>query len=492
MKSAPSKTRLLVNADNDHYFRRRGPEAMTEEAMVAYIDEVASGGKVTDFIMCTMGQRASYDSNVCEPIWLGEGETGADSWVSNAKLCHERNLDLFGIWTRRCREKGIRPWISMRMNDIHGVTTTNCFRTCGFWRNHPEFRRRPDLDPATGGHGWMPFAFDYAHEEVRSYHLAILKELLERYDADGYELDWMRWPCVFRPGHEKEDAHFLSEFMRECRMATECASRRRKHPILLSVRMPPKLVSAEAFGLAPVDWAKEGLVDLIVPCNFIQAYDFEMDLAGWKRTISDANNQVDVIPGGANMCSSSDYDGTIDLDLLTWRGWCDRMFAQGATGIYLFNADYLDGDVKGEIYRLGIDPVFAARSSRRLLASFDDCTSVEGTLGQRCPFPSRQGKVIEISAGTTSGLGAVSVAIATSERCDPPQITLNGTKPLREPTRLGELKPFCEKYAKDGWRWDFPIGAFAESNAIAIAANNSASPECQTVWCEIQLEPQGA
>lgn len=480
-------TRLFINADNDHYFRR-GADQMTEAAMAAYIDEVAAGGKVTDFLMCAMGQRASYDSAVCEPIWFGEGAPGDDGWPRNARLCKERGLDIFAIWIRRCRERGITPWVSMRMNDIHGVTTENSYRVCKFWREHPEFRRCPDKNPYTGGSGWMPFALDYAHKEVRDYHFAIFRELVDRYDADGYELDWMRWPCVFRPGRENEDAHFLAAFMRDCRKYARAAEAKRGHPIKIGVRMPPKLVCAEAFGLRPVDWAAEGLVDLIVPTCFIQAYDFEMDLAGWKKAVAAANPATEVVPGGANMCSSSDYDGAIDLDLATWRGWCDRMFSQGAAGIYLFNADYLAPEVKGEIYRNGIDPVSAAKARRRLLASFDDCTSVEGTLGQRCPFPSREGREIWISSGSVAEVASVAVVCAASGKCEPPAVELNGIGPVSTPVRLTDMSPYCAKRAKDAWRWDFPREAYVKGvNRVSVKPNPCAAQGDEIVWCEISL-----
>lgn len=482
------RTRLFINADNDHYFRR-GADRMTEEAMVAYIDEIALGGKVTDFLMCTMGQRASYDSAVCEPIWFGEGAPGDDGWPRNARLCKERGLDIFAIWIRRCRERGIVPWVSMRMNDIHGVTTENSYRVCKFWRDHPELRRTPDRDPYTAGSGWMPFAFDYAHKEVRDYHFAIFRELVNRYDADGYELDWMRWPCVFRPGHEDGDAHFVTEFMRDCRACAQEAAARRGHPIRIGVRVPPKLVCAEAFGLRPVTWAAEGLVDLIVPTNFIQAYDFTLDFAGWRKAVDAVNPAVEIIPGGANMCSSSDYDGAISLDLETWRGWCDRMFTQGAPGIYLFNADYLDPDVKGEIYRRGIDAESAATANRRLLASFDDCTSVEGTLGQRCPFPLREGREIEMEAGSVGRETAVAVVCAMSATCEPPAVELNGLLPLSAPIRLADLAPYCPKRAKDAWRWDFPCAAYRKGiNRISVKPLSSAAHDAEVVWCEISLE----
>ena len=484
---AASPTRLMVNGDNDHYFRQRGPEKMTREAMVAYVDDLAQGGKVTDFVMCTMGQRASYDSKVCEPIWLGAGEPGADRWVSNAKLCHERGLDVYRIWIDRCREKGIAPWISMRMNDVHGVTGKDWFRTCGFWRNHPELRRHPELDPLKGGGGWLNFTLDYAHKEVRDYHLAIFKELVDRYDADGYELDWMRWPCCFRPGHEREDAHYLTEFMRECRAYANAAAAKRGHVVRIGVRVPQKLVCAEGFGLDPVRWAKEGLVDLIVPTCFIQAYDYELDFAGWTKAIAAVNPKTEVIPGGANMFSASDYGGTVPFELAAWRGWCDRMFLQGAKGVYLFNADYLDDGVKREVYAKGVDPEQVAKLPRRFLSSFDDITSVEGTLGQRCPFPLAEGKDVVISSGTVPASGRVAVVIATSAKVDAPSVTLNGVTPTGSPVRLTDMAPYCAKYAKDVWSYEFPPDA-CRSGPNRIAVGPQENSTASVVWCEIAID----
>ena len=482
--------RLMINADNDHWFRRRGPEMMTREAMSGYLGEIAQGGKVTDFVMCTIGQRASYDSKICEPIWAGAGERGADRWVTNAKLCHDRGLDVFRIWIDGCREKGIKAWISMRMNDVHGVTGAEWFRTCDFWRRHPEFRRHPELKANAGGGNWLDFTLDYAHREVCEYHLAVFRELVGRYDADGYELDWMRWPCCLKPGREKEDAHFLTEFMREARLVADAAAAKRGHRIELAVRVPQKLVCAEGFGLDPVGWAREKLVDLIVPTCFIQAYDYELDFRGWRRAIDAVNAAVEIVPGGANMFSASDYGGTVPFESAAWRGWCDNMFMQGAKGVYLFNADYLEPEARREVYRKGVDPRSAANSPRRFLSSFDDITSVEGTLGQRCPFPLKEGCTIVITGGSSENLGGVAVMLAISGRTDvPPAVELNSVKPVAAPYRLDDLKPYCAKYAKDAWRWNFPVSAFhTGANKVDISEKPDSSDA--VVWCEISVTPR--
>ena len=68
---------LVVNGDNDHYYKagqmhRFLPlrDRLTREGPRRYLEAIASSGKVTHFFACAVGQRADYDSSVCDPIWL--------------------------------------------------------------------------------------------------------------------------------------------------------------------------------------------------------------------------------------------------------------------------------------------------------------------------------------------------------------------------------------------------------------------------------------
>ncbi len=135
-EAAPRRPVLIVNEDNDHYFKL-DRSLMTVEALQRYIDGYAQG-HVTHFFMCPSGQRPSYGSRVWEPIWAGcapEYYRNAEgtNWTENAKLLHDRGIDPYAVWIRRCREKGISPWISPRMNDTHFVHITNYFRNTTFW-----------------------------------------------------------------------------------------------------------------------------------------------------------------------------------------------------------------------------------------------------------------------------------------------------------------------------------------------------------------------
>lgn len=131
--------------------------------------------------------------------------------MDNARLLHERGLDPYTVWIARCREKGISPWLSMRMNDIHSVDEPNSFMHSSFWREHPEFWRVPNGSASP----WQNRAMNYAHAEVRAHQMAFVGELLERYDPDGLELDWMRFGWHLTPGREQKEGRHLAEFVRD-------------------------------------------------------------------------------------------------------------------------------------------------------------------------------------------------------------------------------------------------------------------------------------
>ena len=347
---------LAVNEDNDHYFKMDSSQ-MDKAHLVSYLDEILSPGAVTDFFMCPCGQRASFDSKAWEPIWAGlcepntKGETN-DIWCVNAKLLHDRGIDPYAVWIARCRERGVRAWMSMRMNDVHFVSIPRYFRNTTFWRTRRDLRRRPDLDPEKDIASWDSFAFNYVHREVQDYHFAMFKELVDRYDADGYELDWMRFTKHLTPGREREEAPVLTAFMRRCRAYVNETAARRGHPILISARVPTKYEEAKAKGFDPETWAREGLIDWLITTNFYDTNDFEIDVAGWKRRIGEANRSVRVFPGASDNLRKSDIprQPPIPMTCADFSRWAEAMRSRGADGLYVFNVPYLPEKVRKFVY----------------------------------------------------------------------------------------------------------------------------------------------
>ena len=277
---------LLLNEDNDHFFKL-GDEWQTKEGLERYLDIVLKG-PVTHFFICVNGQRTSYDSKTWEPIWAGlcdiarpdtaTAQDGThDRWAVNAKKFFDVGIDPYELWAKRCREKGVSPWISMRMNDVHYLAKSNYFRNTTFCRTRRDLRRVPESEK-----GGVDFALDFAQKEVRDYTFAQFCEIAGRWNADGIEMDWMRDPHCLRPGRERADAHYLTEFMRAARRETKRISAARGRPLKLSVRLPRSPAKALALGFDIDVWLRDGLVDLVVGSSSYLP-DPDLPVADWMR-----------------------------------------------------------------------------------------------------------------------------------------------------------------------------------------------------------------
>ena len=485
---------LVVNGDNDHYFKKCCMSAFVpvEERVASaagarrYLDALAAGGKVTHYFACAIGQRASYDSEACDPIWLAVDEAKArgeepDEWPVNAKRMHDAGFDCFKVWCEYGRTKGISVWISQRMNDVHHVNRDWNMRTNRFWYEHPELHRYPQHDRKTGG-SWTMHALDYSKEAVQEFEFGIFKELVDRYDADGFELDFMRFWEHLTPGREREQSPILTAFVRRCRAYANAKAEGRGHAVLLSTRVPSSYAAACAFGFDPETWAREGLVDMIAVANFWAGADYDFDFAAWQTRIAAANPAVTTLP---SVCDNVSCMGPpAPLDTAALAGWADNVYAEGAEGVYVFNAAYCPNDTQRLIYEKGLAPGVVRREARRYLPSFHDCVPPGVPDGRQLPISLSAGGTVKICVGTAAER-PVDVVLVLDVDVAAPSVTLNGRKPCGAAAREADARRYSRVCAPQAvaWRIPFPAGALGRGmNEVILDA---AKTKGRAVWCEI-------
>jgi hypothetical protein len=297
--------------------------------------------------------RTSYASAVWDPIWRGYDPDGPDDqpllaslspenaqrarrWIHTAWRLAQQGIDPYAVWIARSRALGISPWLSMRMNDIHNVDDEACYIHSEFWRSHPELRRVPWRFSE-----WADRALDYGRPEVRAYHLALVRELLERYDCDGLELDWMRFGFHFRPGHEHQGVALLTEFTAAVREFADTWQARRGHPIRLAARVPSRPQTAYDLGMDAVTWARRGLVDRLVITPFWATIETDMPLELWRSLLADTQTEL---AAGLELLVRPypAYQGPLFNSIETVRGAAASFLQRGADLIYLFN--YMDSE----------------------------------------------------------------------------------------------------------------------------------------------------
>lgn len=486
---------LIINEDNDHYFKQTA-DLMTLEALQAYIDRMKDS-HVTHFFMCPQGQRTSYDSKVHERIWegmadgspvdYGPGEAGI-RWTSNCKKLFEMGIDPYTVWIDRCRQDGISPWISMRMNDVHFVNRPNYFRNFNFWREHRELWRVPDSNLSN----WTDCAFNYAKKGAYDFYMACAVELLERYDADGFEMDWMRFCLHLTPGKEVEDAHFLTQFVRDVKAKALEMEKVRGHKILISVRVPATPQASAALGMDAVAWAKEGLIDQIVASCFFSSSDFNIPAADWKKAVGNPDFPVFAATDDGVSCGSGVARTPLSYEM--YDGWATNMYANGADGLYLFNLVYRPAIFEHLIKR-GFAPDEIVNFPRRHVVSWRDYMATYGKpeLDQEKQLPKTLSAPAEVKVQfgrkpTVAGAFYITAGFFEGEGLNDAefQVQLNGsdaleTKELMNPQRFGGMARAV--------RFRVPSEAVRDGiNDVKVAQKTGKAQKLG--WVEMEFQPE--
>ena len=491
---------IALNEDDSHFFFSRTPEQMTEAGVDAWVDTYV-GTQVRELMLCTnamrcnvsgMAKQAIYDgfdpnAGDEQPYFAGVApaeRAGVRRWAINALLLHQRGIDPYARWIAGCRSAGISPWISMRMNDVHNVDRLDHPLHDRFWREHPEFLRVPWRFVS-----WPDRAFDYGRPEVREYQMAFVRQLIDRYDVDGLELDWMRFGYHFWPGHEAEGCAQLTEFTAEVRRLLDARARELGHPIRLAARVPSRPDTACGLGMNAVTWARGGLVDLLVITPFWETIETDMPVELWKELLAGTSTllaaglelNVRPYPGAASQVNT----------LETVRGAAASLLDRGADRLYLFN--YMDCDTAMEsqeeyhqvLREAGSLETMAGKVRRHVVTYPDVCA----------PGEARAAAL----AGTHPPRGLAEFRLATGPAplpAHPPQVPRGG------PPADGDLQvrvngEACaaagpmEAPAGPTHAWIIPSGVLHRGYNV-VEARNASGVEQRIVWVEVGVGDVGA
>lgn len=337
---------IFYNEDDTHPFMLAPAGEETQAHLEQLVDNLA-GTHVKTLVICCCAKRTNFDSKAWEPYWEGfDPAAGVDQpcygdvplsergpyhqWVSNMYALFKAGVDPDACMITRARKHDISPWISIRMNDVHDAHLKRSALHSRFWMEHPELYRFPDRM-----NDWNDRCLDYGKQAVRDHTMALIREVLERYDMDGLELDWTRFPYHFKAGEEIDQSKVLTEWMATVHEEVGKAGERWHHPIKLAVRIPARPEVACGIGLDAVTWAKQGLVDHLVVCPFWATTDFDIPVEEWLELIK--GTDVKVTAGlEANVRpspSAAAYPNTAE----TMRGAAAAALSRGSQGIYLFN-----------------------------------------------------------------------------------------------------------------------------------------------------------
>ncbi|MDB5851391.1 MAG: hypothetical protein JWP29_5143 [Rhodoferax sp.] len=165
---------------------------------------------------------------------------------------------------------GLEVLVSLRINDGSDATLDSLddAHVSPHRRAHPDWllgdagHLHPGLSPRQQKH--RRFAYDFALPGVRAYTLALVREAIETYALDGFDIDFCRQPSLFRAGAALQQAPLVTAMLHEVRAALDIKSTRAGRRLLLSVRVPHDLEANRLAGLDIAAWLADGLIDILV------------------------------------------------------------------------------------------------------------------------------------------------------------------------------------------------------------------------------------
>lgn len=332
-------------------------------------------GGITDIMICIYEQISKTPSDIL--MWAGDKylqktENGFDvdytdyHFLKGPYLLYTKSdVDPVEVWLRCAKENNIRPWITLRMNDAHENSETVSGLRSDFY-----YTAKKNGWMIGDKYGYYAHCLDYSRREITEPMLAYIKEQIMRYDCFGLELDFMREIYCF--DYEGKDCRrYMNDFMRSVRDILDEAGRRHGHEIRLCVRLPRSYADSAGYGFDPVAWAREKLVDVIVPSPRWETTDSDIPVEEWSALLSPYG--VAVVPAVETL-NVRRTANSADMSKAYASGW----YAAGADGIYANNHDSFVRPVSARdiaFRRSCGDPDSAAGGLRRYIITYQDITS---------------------------------------------------------------------------------------------------------------------
>ena len=268
-------------------YHKKG-EPFREEDLKATVDETTGIGIEVHMLQPAHGwvpwwQSEVYSIEEHHKWWREHYGVAPHLSVHNYLL---KGGDVLSVFVKRCRERGLAPFISLRLNDAHHLNHVNAPKNtrgihaiCRFYAEYPQYR----LEPKDGGRSVQ----NWAIPQVRGYKFSLISEICQNYDIDGFELDFMRHPQFFDLDEttSEERVQIITGFVRQVRKLLNRTAQPGQHRWLCA-RIPAYLSEYDALGINLPSFVDAGVDMLNLSISYFT--EQQTDLAAIRKLAPNA------------------------------------------------------------------------------------------------------------------------------------------------------------------------------------------------------------
>ena len=351
----PKQYKTIFNSDTTHIMQCASPYhatnsdvPLTKKMVESAVTEALDAG--ADCYVITPG-------HCWVPWWPSEYISEHADWYFNTlggqnasnpfyTYVHVKGQDFIQQQIDVCRKNGAGVFIDFRLNDAHMVQkitpeTANIAFAAEIFVDHPEYK----IGSMSSGRNEQ--VLDFTYEAVREHKLKYIKELIENYEIDGFELDFCRRFAYFNTDKTSEARRIqiMTDFVAEVRSYLDEATAKDGRYRHLSVRIPIWDDYYSDMGISLEKFEEAGVTIF----NFTSSYfmDQDFNLKELAEPIKDAYvycelhfiTAVDYEDNGKRIHRRSTVEQFYTTAL--------QAYEQGADGISFFNFQYYRGDRQG-------------------------------------------------------------------------------------------------------------------------------------------------
>ncbi len=345
--------RLVYYNDAHHFHGKRIEPPLTMSKLRQPVDEVLGTG--VDLLVMGMGYGDVYFHQSKVGRTIGEAKDVWENYIDwrimrMVEEAAKMGTDQIEESISYARANRLRFFPSLRLQ------TRDAYRSqrCGWLRWHH------GLEVCIGGPEDYPdrWAYNFTNELVREEKLALIREMLDDYGADGIELDFMFFPLYFREPEIESGVPIMNEYVARIRRMVDEIGERQGRDIPIMARVFHRREDNLAIGLDVETWLADGNVDMVVG----QVPEFLIDTC-----LSDGAWMAD----SANQAGAAAYirppravydERSLTPHIEMYRALSQTLERQGFAGLYL---GYLPWPFDQEQYQLLREGALPQSMSRR-------------------------------------------------------------------------------------------------------------------------------
>ena len=380
------KPRLIYYNDAHHFHAKRIEPPASIHMLQWPVDEVLGTG--VDLLVLGLGYGDVYFHESKVGRVVGQQKEVWENYIDwrimrMVEAARELGTDQLREVIARGRQMGLPVYPSLKMQDSAVPGGERCGRLK--WEREAEV--------CIGDPGRAQWCYDYANELVQQEKLAMAREVLEEYEAEGIELDFMFDSFYFKQTEIEKNTPLMSRFIGQVRELADEIGQQQGRTIPIMARVHLEKEDNLPIGLDVETWLKEGSIDWVVGQD--------------DKVLTETGVQASWLPEAANPAGGAAYyrpprrvyDERVGLPSIEmYRALGQTLWQQGYAGMY---HGYLPWPFSAREYQILREVAFPeahARNDKRYLLQ-----PREGEEGQPTTTPARQVPLV-LEEGKTGAL----------------------------------------------------------------------------------------